>query len=224
MSFDAFLYGICGKLRQTDRTDDAPGISARDHVNRCGSGNDHGIIKGFVTVPIYQCDITGQYLTAPDDLIYGTGTIQHIIGQICAENPGGIPFCVTGSSFMIQQRSQFRNRNGKVAAECIFSEKLEHCHAGRSPEKAQSAQMPGSMPGIFVTFGIGHQFSKKFRQNIFRILFDPISDSAGDKFDCICGFPQTVTDLAQDLSGKFFSFQVICQQDDRNFGVPHPDP
>ena len=105
-----------------------------------------------MTVAVDQGDISGQDLTSPDDLIDRTGSIQYIIGLVCTEYCGRIAFRITGSTLVIQQGAQFRNGNGKVTAESVFSEKFVHRHSCGSAEKTLSPQMARSVPGIFITF------------------------------------------------------------------------
>ena len=83
--------------------------------------------------------------------------------------------------------------------------------------------MPGSMPCIFVTFRVLYKFSEKFRHDIFRITFHPVGYSAGNKFNSIRSLPQTVIDFFEYIFRKIFCFQMIREQNDRNFCIPRPD-
>ena len=164
-----------------------------------------------MTVTINKGDIIPDQLTAPDDLVNVGRAIKHVVGVVGAKHPGRVFLRLAHHAVVIEQRPQFRYRDGEVSTKDILAIKIKHCRTGRAVQKTLTAHVPRCVPGVLVLLGVLDQSAKKFRVDTFEVLTDKNINPSGQKLYGIRCFPQSIVDNFKHMGGNGGRRQTLSQ-------------
>ncbi|MNM81000.1 hypothetical protein D3C81_929860 [compost metagenome] len=131
IGLDHLLQCVAGELVKTDRPDDAVRIAAGGEVHRNAAGHDQRVQQRLVAVAVHEHDVAARHGAVPDDLVGGGGAVGDEECVVGAEVAGGFGFSLADRAGVIEQRAQFRHRDGEIAAQRVLAIELMQRSADR---------------------------------------------------------------------------------------------
>ena len=95
--------GLGRKAVRRDGPDEAVAVARGHEVDRDGTGDGKGVVDRLVAVAVRQHDVTGHDAGMGDDLVRGRGPVQHEVGGVCPEDPGGVALRLPDDPGVVEQ-------------------------------------------------------------------------------------------------------------------------
>ena len=163
-----------------DTAEDTVGVTGRTEVDRRNVAHHHQVSQRFVAVTVNQHGAAGRRGVHADDFVSSRGTVGHHVAAFSVKDASDILFRFFVRAAVVQQRTQFRNRNGDIGFHGIRAKEIIEDAAYRAFLERGTAHVAWGAEGVFTFTDIFEQRFGQRRQNgidvFISVLFDFVRD------------------------------------------------
>ena len=182
--FHALRDGRMLEFALRDTAEDTVGVAGRAEVDWRNVAHHHQMGQRFMAVTVNQHGATGRGGIHADNFVGGRGPVGHHVAAFRVEDAGDVLFRFFVRAAVVQQRTEFRNRNRDIGFHGIGTKEIVEDAADWAFLERGTAHMAWGTEGVFA---FTHVFKQRFgqrRQNGVDILVGILFDFVGNVFRC----------------------------------------
>ena len=205
-----------------DRPDHAVGVAVGRQIDRRAAREQQRAVVGrLVVVAVEQHEVSRRHQRPEHDLVGGRGAVQHEIGALGAEDPGGGLLGGQRRALVRQQVAHLDHRVVDVVAEDRGAEVFHEDAADRAAVVEDAAIVAGTGPELVALLGVVDQRPEERRLEGGRVVAQAADQVAGDELRRLLGQEDGAVGVVEHLDRDVLE-PLAAQQDQDRHLQPSP--